>query len=270
MTSQAFVRPPRMAAWLVDLFAPSEQVESITGDLLEEFSDLESKLGAASARRWYWRQSTKTISRFIVAGFRVAPWSIAGAVVGGFLLRLLGSAWPERAMEAVFDRYPVYAHHHWHLYLFCMTNTMLIGSLLESVLIGCLVAVATKGREMVATMMLTVLLAALGGVSWVTDGMLVGSLLESMLIGCLVALAAKGREMVATMTLSVLLAIQDGVRLVQVARHWPEYFSVPHRTMDSVVTLLVFIFFGNSIMIVTGGSLVRKSRSAAASRPSPA
>jgi hypothetical protein len=26
-----------MAAWLVDLFAPSEQAESITGDLLEEF-----------------------------------------------------------------------------------------------------------------------------------------------------------------------------------------------------------------------------------------
>jgi hypothetical protein len=260
--SQASVRPPRMAACLVDLFAPGEQAESITGDLLEEFSDLESKLGAASARRWYWRQSVKTIWHFIGAGFSVAPWSIVGAVVGGFLLLSFGRWLPEQAIEAVFARYPVHAHRYWHVYVFCITHSILIGSLTESMLIGWVVAVATKGKEMVATMTLTVLLAALGGVFCSTDDILIGSLIESMLVGCLVALAAKGKEMVPTMALTVLLAAQSGVRLVQLARHWPQYlFLLP---------LLVFMFFGNSIMIVTGGVIVRKSRSAGARRPSAA
>jgi hypothetical protein len=48
MTSQAsLVQPPRVAAWLVDLFTPGEQAESILGDILEEFSDVATKSGVA-------------------------------------------------------------------------------------------------------------------------------------------------------------------------------------------------------------------------------
>ena len=37
MTSQEdFVRPPRIASWLVNLFAAGEEVESLLGDMLEE------------------------------------------------------------------------------------------------------------------------------------------------------------------------------------------------------------------------------------------
>jgi hypothetical protein len=54
-------RPPRLAAWLVNLFASVEDAESILGDLHEEFSDIVSKSGVVPARRWYWRQSVKTI-----------------------------------------------------------------------------------------------------------------------------------------------------------------------------------------------------------------
>jgi hypothetical protein len=51
MTSQAdFLQPPRIAVWLVNLFTPAEQAESIPGDLLEEYSRLASKSGVAFAR----------------------------------------------------------------------------------------------------------------------------------------------------------------------------------------------------------------------------
>lgn len=39
------LRPARLAAWLVELFASAEQAESILGDLHEEFSDVASKSG---------------------------------------------------------------------------------------------------------------------------------------------------------------------------------------------------------------------------------
>jgi hypothetical protein len=53
MTFQAeFVQPPRIAVWLVNLFTPAEEAESILGDLLEEFSHLASKSGVAFARSW--------------------------------------------------------------------------------------------------------------------------------------------------------------------------------------------------------------------------
>jgi len=82
MSKATFIRPPRVAVWLVDLFTPNKQAESIPGDLLEEFSELASKSGDAFARRWYWRQSVKTVAHLIVTGFLVMPWLTAGTVVG--------------------------------------------------------------------------------------------------------------------------------------------------------------------------------------------
>ena len=53
MTSEPnFVQPPRIAVWLVNLFTPAEEAESILGDLLEEYSHLESKSGVTFARSW--------------------------------------------------------------------------------------------------------------------------------------------------------------------------------------------------------------------------
>ncbi len=86
MSQAPFVQPPRIAVWFVDLFIPYEQAESIPGELLEEFSDLASKSGLVSARRWYWRQTAKTIVGLIGKGFREAPWLTVGTVLGGFLV----------------------------------------------------------------------------------------------------------------------------------------------------------------------------------------
>jgi Fe2+ transport system protein B len=167
MYQASFVHPPRIAAWLLDLFAPSEQAESITGDLLEEFSDLASKSGVSVARRWYWRQTVKTIAHLVGIGFRLAPWSTAAAVVGGFLLRGFVSGLPERAIFAVLHRYRV-SENHLGAYVFFASYGIAIGHLLiASMFVGCMVALAAKGREMVATMTLALVLCALIGAALV-------------------------------------------------------------------------------------------------------
>ena len=101
MTSRAdIVEPPRMANWLVNLFAAGEEAKSLQGDMLEEFSHLASRSGVVFARSWYWRQTWKTIAHLVGTAFRVAPWLTAATVIGGFLLNRLVSGLPERAIFA--------------------------------------------------------------------------------------------------------------------------------------------------------------------------
>jgi hypothetical protein len=169
---QTSVQPPRLAAWLVDLFTPGEQAESILGDLLEEFSDFALKLGAAFARRWYWRHSVRTIAHMIGNGFRVAPLSTTFTVVAGFLLRRFASGLPEAAIFAVLRRYRLFDHH-FNAYVFFASDGIAIGHVMVSMFVGLLVALAAKGREMVATttlgLVLCAMTAAAAGV-WVTEG----------------------------------------------------------------------------------------------------
>jgi vacuolar-type H+-ATPase subunit I/STV1 len=164
MPRASLIRPPFIAAWLVDLITPYEQAESIPGDLLEEFSDLVSKSGVAFARRWYWRQSVKTIAHLIGVGFRVAPWSIVGTVLGGYLLLVFGVSWPEDAIVGViqFHRHHVIPYYsNLETYAFWLNTSILIGRLLMSLFIGCIVAAIAKGREMVATTTLGLIWSAI-------------------------------------------------------------------------------------------------------------
>lgn len=158
MSSQTdFVQPSPIAVWLVTLFTPAGEAESILGDLLEEFSHLASKSGVALARRWYWRQTVKTIAHLVGAGFRTAPWTITAAVVGGFLLRWFVSRLSDPAINgaigAVLDRYRVHEHDP-EAYIFWLTSSMLIVRLVVNTLVGVFVAVVANGREMTATMTL--------------------------------------------------------------------------------------------------------------------
>jgi len=159
MMSQAnFVRPPRVASCLVNLFIPAEEAESILGDLLEEYSHLTSESGIAFARRWYWHQSLKTIAHLAGRAYRVAPWSTAATVVGGYLLGGFMHDLLDKVLSALTDRYLTYWSLHFHAYMFCAGYGILIGNLVASMLVGCFVALAAKGREMVATMTLSFVL----------------------------------------------------------------------------------------------------------------
>lgn len=158
MTKPSLIQPPRLAVWLVNLFTPYEQAESILGDLLEEFSELASKSEGAYARRWYWRQSVNTIGHLIGSGFRSAPWRIAGAVVIGRLLMLFGLMLPEKLIVAVLRAYPVYPNYdHTNivaLWMFWVPLAIQIGWVILAIFVGCIVAMVAKGREMIATMTL--------------------------------------------------------------------------------------------------------------------
>ena len=158
---QAFaIRPPLIAAWLVDLIVPREHAESISGDFHEEFLDLASKSGPAFARRWYWRQTAKTIAHLVGAEFRAAPWTIAGTILMGYALRWLGSGLPEKVVVALLRTQRPYSSAHVDAYMLFLTWGILIGPLIQSMLIGCIVAIAAKRREMVATTTLCLIFGA--------------------------------------------------------------------------------------------------------------
>jgi hypothetical protein len=167
MTLQAdFVSPPRIATWLVNLFSPAEQAETILGDLLEEYSQLASKSGVAVARSWYRRQAVKTIAHLFSNGFRGAPWSTAVAIVGGFLLHGFVTGLPGKMLSALTDRYLFYWSAHFQAYVWVLKG-MPIAHLILSMFVGCIVALVARGREMVATMTLALVLCALVGAAMV-------------------------------------------------------------------------------------------------------
>jgi hypothetical protein len=151
-----------MASWLINLFASGEEAESLLGDMLEEFSHLASRSGAAFARSWYWRQTWKTIAHLIETAFRVAPWLTAATVIGGFLLNRLISGLPERAIFGALHRNQVFDHS-FTTYVFFATYGIVIGHVAASLFVGCAVALAARGREMVATMTLALVYCAMTG-----------------------------------------------------------------------------------------------------------
>jgi hypothetical protein len=155
-----FVHPPRLAARLVTLFAPADKAESILGDFLEEFTHLASASGIHAARRWYWRQTLRTIAQLAAAAFRGAPLSTAAAIIGGFLLTRVVATWLNQAIVAVLDRFRIFESQP-DVYLFSVTYGWLIGRLILATAIGGLVAIAAKGRELTATTTLALFQIAL-------------------------------------------------------------------------------------------------------------
>ena len=161
------IQPPRIAAWLINLFTPVKEAESILGDLLEEYSYLASKSGVSFARSWYWRQTVKSIAHLFGTGFRVAPWSTIAVVVGGFLLHGFVSGLPDKVLAAITDGYLAYWSAHFKAYMFFATDGMLISHLILQMVVGCVVALVAKGREMVATITLSLVLCGLVGAALV-------------------------------------------------------------------------------------------------------
>jgi hypothetical protein len=161
MTSQSqWIQPPRFAVWLLTLFALHDQAESILGDLLEEFTLLASSSGGPFARRWYWRQTLKTVLQLAVLGFRTSPWLTVAAVVGGFFLRGVVGRLVEPTIFAVIEKYHI-PEHHFSAYVFLATTGIDTGYLITFVFVGFIVAFVAKGREMMATTTLSLIFGAM-------------------------------------------------------------------------------------------------------------
>jgi hypothetical protein len=161
--------PPRLAAWLLDLFVPSDNAESIIGDLFEEFSSIAASADSTVARRWFWRQTLRTVLLQLSVNFRLAPVSLMGSVLAGFALLRFGGGLSGKLIFAILHCFRIYPNH-WNLYVFWATDGLLIGRVFESILVGCLVALISKHRELVAT-------SALGLVQFLfTEILLIASL----------------------------------------------------------------------------------------------
>ena len=164
MTSQEpLIHPPRLATWLVSLFAFAES-EIILGDLQEEFSEFVFRVGIGSARGWYWRQALSTVARQLLVGFRLSPWSTVAAVVGGWLLDRYAWQLPTLVIFAVLHRYHIYENH-FGGYLFFSTSGIAFGHVLASLFVGWMVGLASKRRELLATMILVLVFVGMTGAS---------------------------------------------------------------------------------------------------------
>ena len=141
--------PPHIAAWLVNLVAAPEQAETILGDLLEEFSSIVSRSGTAPARRWYWKQTIRTIAHLIRGQVRNAPAETVAFAVGGFLLYVV----VERALQM--SAQAIIAHSNVYYYISALVFWRAIdevGRYVLPVMVGWTIARAARGREMMVAL----------------------------------------------------------------------------------------------------------------------
>jgi hypothetical protein len=166
----------RLAEWLVNLFAPMDEAESIVGDLQEEFLQVRSTAGVRAARRWYSRQMRKTVSHLFLSGLRTSPLTWA-AVIGGLLLLRLTHSAPDWLLSGLTDKYLTYWSNHFAAYLWLL-RVMWPAYLAASLFTGCMVALVAKGREMVATLTLGLILCAMAVVASVSAATATGHFLS--------------------------------------------------------------------------------------------
>ncbi|QNI32561.1 hypothetical protein H7849_00580 [Alloacidobacterium dinghuense] len=157
-------RPPRIADWLISLFAVLDEAESILGDLQEEFSLKVSRFGLAFARRWYWSQTLRTVVHLASVSARTRPWLTASAVVGGFLVRKVLGPLVEPAMFALIERSQL-LERHFGAYKFFASTGIDAAHLLVFLIVGFVVALVAGEVEIVATTTLAMIYAAMAVVA---------------------------------------------------------------------------------------------------------
>ncbi len=199
-------RPPVIAVWLVGFFTPDKQTEAIRGDLVEEFSSLASSSGVGTARRWYWRQSINTVATLMGAGFCTAPWLIAGAVLGGCLSLWFGLGLADVALY----HFRVLFHtkvRSWPADILVQIQT---GRFLLVMLVGSLVALAVKGREMVTAIALSLVCAALSGFAYPV---------WTMMHNAELALPVRAFQFVSSIAILLSAAIVREIRFILARQH---------------------------------------------------
>lgn len=90
----------------------------------------------------------------------MSPWLITGVVVGGLLLVQVGhvsSEWTIRIGTQFFNHHYLPPYHHLHLAVFLLNGGMYLIRLTMSLSIGCIVALISRGKEVLATVTLSLL-----------------------------------------------------------------------------------------------------------------
>jgi hypothetical protein len=151
-------KPPRPAAWLVDLFAPGESAEGVLGDLQEEFTGRLTRSGHRAARHWYWRQAVRTTVHLLWGSIRTRPWSttaqVLGSLVVGELLYGMGSIWVGRLVSNL----PIYDY---DVSIWSWRGAALIRFVALPVALGWSIAAFARGREMIVTTLVVGVLAGI-------------------------------------------------------------------------------------------------------------
>jgi hypothetical protein len=116
-------RPPRVAAWLVELFASTQEADGILGDLAEEFTAHERVEGTRDARRAYWRHARHTMWDLAwsplgspgTSGARVTATGLVVAAGIGFLAHSMatGIVWPVGHVLVMHGIYKVFPAFQW-------------------------------------------------------------------------------------------------------------------------------------------------------------
>lgn len=157
---KSFPEPSRIAIWLITLFGPGERGQAALGDLLEEFSNQRLKMGAHALRRWFWRQTLRTVVYLVVSELRSAPLTIAAAAFGGFFLRWFVSRslnpMLTTAIGGLLHRFDLYARNP-HAYIFWTIHLMYVSRFVVNFLVGVTVGMFLNKREMAGTMALALL-----------------------------------------------------------------------------------------------------------------
>jgi hypothetical protein len=153
-------RPPRLASWLLGLFLSDDLATPIAGDLFEEFSEVSRLHSPRAARRWYWSQTLKTIPHIMWIGVRTAPLRLILTTIGGFLLLSATLNLPEWVFFAVVNNHCKYFLMHASAYRFWLVNGIPIGWSVVAAAVGISIALLARGREMIASLTLSALVAA--------------------------------------------------------------------------------------------------------------
>ena len=141
-------QPPAVAAWLVELFAPTECVEGVLGDLEEEFAARLHLSGCRAARRWYRHQAVRTTVHLWWGSIRTAPWStpaqVLASLVVGLLLYGMMNIWVARLVRNL----PIYDY---DTSIWSWRAADFIRFIVLPIALGWSIAAFARGREMIIT-----------------------------------------------------------------------------------------------------------------------
>src|SRR5262245_53777074 len=78
-------QPPRIATWMLKRFGSGPDIETLLGDLAEQYQ-------LNSSAIWYWRQAMKAIPVSFFRDIRAHKWTVAKALMNGWVLWVIAAS----------------------------------------------------------------------------------------------------------------------------------------------------------------------------------